>query len=216
MPVELVVTGDRPMTAEGDALVKATREALLNAVRHGRPPVTVYVEVGATGAEVFVRDHGAGFELRDVAEDRLGVRESILGRMSRAGGTARIRRLEHGTEIALSLPPLARTPGAAERRAARAATRRPATRSATRRPAARAAARCPAARGATRAAACPAERTAYLVSSQPWERGDLMSDHVRLVLVDDHQDVPVRRRGGAGDARAHRCGGRGPGRRRPR
>lgn len=111
VPVELVVTGDRPMTAEGEALVRATREALLNAVRHGRPPVTVYVEVGATGAEVFVRDHGDGFELRDIAEDRLGVRESILGRMSRAGGKARIRRLEQGTEIALSLPPLAREGG---------------------------------------------------------------------------------------------------------
>ncbi|MGB8382648.1 MAG: PspC domain-containing protein, partial [Dermatophilaceae bacterium] len=111
VPVELVVTGDRPMTAEGEALVRATREALLNAVRHGRPPVTVYVEVGATGAEVFVRDHGDGFELRDIAEDRLGVRESILGRMSRAGGKARIRRLEQGTEIALSLPPLAREEG---------------------------------------------------------------------------------------------------------
>ncbi|MGV1009354.1 MAG: PspC domain-containing protein [Dermatophilaceae bacterium] len=107
VPVELVVTGDRPMTAEGEALVRATREALLNAVRHGRPPVTVYVEVGALGAEVFVRDHGDGFDLRDIAEDRLGVRESILGRMARAGGTARIRRLEQGTEIALSLPPLA-------------------------------------------------------------------------------------------------------------
>jgi hypothetical protein len=68
--------------------------------------VSVYVEVGASGAEVFVRDHGDGFDLRDIAEDRLGVRESILGRMARAGGKAKIRRLEQGTEIALSRPPL--------------------------------------------------------------------------------------------------------------
>ncbi len=112
VPVDLVVTGDQPMTPDGDALVKATREALLNAVRHGHPPVSVYVEIGAAGAEVFVRDHGDGFDLTDVAEDRLGVRESILGRMARVGGTARIRRLEQGTEVVLSLPPLPRAPGA--------------------------------------------------------------------------------------------------------
>ncbi len=108
VPVELVVTGDRRTDEAGAALVKATREAVLNAVRHGAPPVSVYVEVGRDGVEVFVRDHGPGFELDDlagVAEDRMGVRESILGRMARAGGTARIRRLEQGTEVALTLPP---------------------------------------------------------------------------------------------------------------
>ncbi|MBK8470150.1 MAG: PspC domain-containing protein [Actinomycetales bacterium] len=107
VPVEMVVTGDRPLETAGGALVKATREAVLNAVRHGRPPVSVYVEVGPHGAEVYVRDHGEGFDLAAVADDRLGVRESILGRMSRAGGSARIRRLETGTEISLRLPPLA-------------------------------------------------------------------------------------------------------------
>lgn len=105
VPVELVVTGDRVIDEPGDMLVKATREAVLNAVRHGRPPVSVYVEIGPEGAEVFVRDHGDGFELEDIAEDRLGVRESILGRMTRAGGRARVRRLEHGTEVSLSVPP---------------------------------------------------------------------------------------------------------------
>jgi len=35
----------------------------------------------------------------------LGVRESIIGRMKRAEGTARIRRLENGTEVSLTLPP---------------------------------------------------------------------------------------------------------------
>ncbi len=107
VPVELVVTGDQAMTPEGEALVRATREALLNAVRHGRPPVSVYAEIGPLGSEVFVRDHGDGFDLADVAEDRLGVRESILGRMARAGGSARIRRLQRGTEIVLTLPPAA-------------------------------------------------------------------------------------------------------------
>ena len=169
VPVELVVTGDRAMTAEGDALVKATREALLNAVRHGRPPVTVYVEVGTEGAEVFVRDHGDGFELREIAEDRLGVRESILGRMKRAGGGARIRRLEQGTEIALSLPPLAHEP--------LVQPPPPSVPPASVQPPA----------GERGPAPARAERTAYRPGSRHLEGNDIMSDRVRLVLVDDHR-----------------------------
>ena len=73
-----------------------------------RPPVSVYVEVGPSGVEAFVRDHGPGFEMGEIGDDRLGVRESILGRMRRHGGAAKIRRLESGTEIELTLPPLER------------------------------------------------------------------------------------------------------------
>ena len=103
-PIELVVTGDRTLDDGGTGLVRALREALLNAVRHGAPPVSVYVEVGSEFVEAFVRDHGPGFDLADVPQDRLGVRESILGRMSRHGGSAGVRRLEHGTEVSISLP----------------------------------------------------------------------------------------------------------------
>ncbi len=104
VPVDLVVTGDRPLCEHTDSLVRALREALLNAVRHGAPPVTAYVEVQPRRVEAFVRDHGPGFDVEEIADDRLGVRESILGRMERAGGHARIRRLDSGTEVALELP----------------------------------------------------------------------------------------------------------------
>ena len=104
IPIELVVTGDRPLDVGGTALVRALREALLNAVRHGAPPVSAYVEVGSGGVEAFVRDHGSGFDLDAVPQDRFGVRESILGRMSRHGGSAALRRLENGTEVSISLP----------------------------------------------------------------------------------------------------------------
>ena len=110
VPVELVVTGDRPYDEAGQALARALRESLLNAVRHGRPPVSAYVEVGPTVVEAFVRDHGDGFDVDAVPEDRLGVRESILGRMDRHGGSARVRRLEDGTEVALTLPVAAPQP----------------------------------------------------------------------------------------------------------
>ena len=111
IPIELVVTGDQPLDSGGQALVRAVRESLLNAVRHGEPPVSVYLEIGPEGVEAFVRDHGPGFEVEEIPTDRLGVRQSVLGRMERHGGAARVRRLEQGTEVSLSLPaPRALTP----------------------------------------------------------------------------------------------------------
>lgn len=104
VPVQLVVTGDRQIDEHLDALVKAVREAAWNAVRHGSPPVSAYVEVGPDAVEAFVRDHGSGFDLDEVPDDRAGVRESIIGRMERHGGTARIRHRADGTEIELRLP----------------------------------------------------------------------------------------------------------------
>lgn len=104
VPIEVITTGDRPLDTAGQALVNALREAMLNAVRHGEPPVSAYVEVGRVSVEAFVRDHGAGFDPATVPSDRLGVRESIMGRMHRHGGTAAVRRLEHGTEVSLELP----------------------------------------------------------------------------------------------------------------
>lgn len=103
--VEVVVVGDCVPDRGTDALLKATREALLNAARHGAPPVTLYLEVTDDQVEVFVRDRGEGFDLDAVPEDRFGVRESIIGRMRRHGGTARLRvRPGEGTEVHLCMP----------------------------------------------------------------------------------------------------------------
>jgi signal transduction histidine kinase len=102
--VDLVVVGDGPVDDRVAALVAALREAMVNAVRHAGAPVSVYVEVGPDGVEAFVRDRGAGFDLLDVPADRLGVRESIVGRMERHGGTAKVRSDPDGTEVRLDLP----------------------------------------------------------------------------------------------------------------
>ncbi len=102
--IETVVVGDLVPDAGTEALLQATREALFNAVVHGRPPVSLYLEVGADSVEVFVRDHGDGFDLDAVPADRFGVRESILGRIRRRGGSAGVHSLERGTEVRLSLP----------------------------------------------------------------------------------------------------------------
>jgi len=112
IPIDLVVTGDRPLGDGEETLLRALREALANAVRHGAPPVSVYLEVGPTSAEAFVRDHGPGFDPATVCEDRLGVRESIIGRMTRHGGEAQVRRLQDGTEVRLRMSLDAPTAGA--------------------------------------------------------------------------------------------------------
>jgi signal transduction histidine kinase/phage shock protein PspC (stress-responsive transcriptional regulator) len=112
--VEVVCVGDTAMTEAHEALVQASREAMLNASRHGGGTVSVYLEVSDGGAEVFVKDRGPGFDLNDVPEDRLGVRESIIGRMKRHGGTAAISSTPDGTEVRLGLP--ARHPDNAEGR----------------------------------------------------------------------------------------------------
>ena len=49
---------------------------------------------------VFVRDRGKGFDPDVVPPGRMGVRESIMARMERHGGTASIRSEPgHGTEV---------------------------------------------------------------------------------------------------------------------
>ena len=103
VPVDSVIVGDTPATAKTRVLTSALREALANAVRHGKPPISLYVEVSGQEVEAYVRDHGAGFELEAINPDRHGVRDSIIGRMQRHGGSATIRAREPGTEVCLRL-----------------------------------------------------------------------------------------------------------------
>jgi signal transduction histidine kinase len=61
----------------------------------------VYIEGTAHPVDVFIRDRGPGFEPAAVPGDRLGVRESIIGRMRRAGGRATVKSDTTGTEVHL-------------------------------------------------------------------------------------------------------------------
>ena len=103
--VEAIVVGDVAMDAHVDALVAAVGEAATNAAKwSGRPTVSVFVEVVDGRVEAFVRDTGVGFDPEQIADDRLGVRESILGRMERVGGTAEIVSAPgDGTEVRLAV-----------------------------------------------------------------------------------------------------------------
>jgi signal transduction histidine kinase/phage shock protein PspC (stress-responsive transcriptional regulator) len=119
---EVVTAGTSPDDVP-DAFVAAAREAMLNAARHAGGTVSLYLESGSAGTTLSVTDRGPGFSLDAVPEDRLGVRESILGRMRRVGGSAEVRQGPggRGTEILLALParapasppPTGAVPGAA-------------------------------------------------------------------------------------------------------
>lgn len=102
--VEVVAVGDAPMTQQLQPLIAATSEALLNAAKHAGGTITLYCEAEPQVVSIFVRDRGAGFDPDTIPSDRLGVRESIVGRMERAGGSAEIRTVPTGTEVRLSMP----------------------------------------------------------------------------------------------------------------
>jgi len=112
--VEVVVVGDAPLDERAEAALGAAREALLNAAKHAAEPgpIRVYAEIGPDAIEVFVRDHGAGFDLGTVPADRRGVRESIIGRMVRAGGRAEVRAVpDGGTEVGITIARTASSTG---------------------------------------------------------------------------------------------------------
>jgi signal transduction histidine kinase len=101
------VVGDCAPDESSEAVLGAAREALLNAANHAAEPgpIRVYAEVSDNSIEVFVRDRGSGFDLAQVPADRRGVRESIVGRMERAGGRADVRSIPGGgTEVGLEMP----------------------------------------------------------------------------------------------------------------
>ena len=106
VPVEVVCVGDCPLDERIGAQLQAAREAMVNAAKYGGEGGTVQVYAEVEGRSVFisVRDRGPGFDLDAVPPDRMGVRESIIGRMRRNGGTARLRTVpDGGTEVELEM-----------------------------------------------------------------------------------------------------------------
>jgi signal transduction histidine kinase len=104
------------------ALLGAVGEALRNSIAAAgvgaprRVVRTVTVQARSGGIGVVVHDDGVGFDLALVPGERLGIAQSIIGRMERlAGGAARVRsRPGAGTEVEVSWTPEphpARQPG---------------------------------------------------------------------------------------------------------
>lgn len=108
VPIEVVTVGDARYRKEFEPLLSAASEAALNAVHHGRPPVSVYCEVDPLRlrvVQIFIRDHGDGFDATADYPGHMGITESIIGRMRRGKGSAQIdSRKGWGTEVKLALP----------------------------------------------------------------------------------------------------------------
>ena len=89
--VEAVVVGDARLSARVTELVAAAREALRNAAVHGGgAPISLFAKAEEDELSVYVHDRGPGFDVAAIDPERRGVRDSILGRMERAGGIAEI------------------------------------------------------------------------------------------------------------------------------
>ena len=103
--IEVVVVGDCPVDPAVHALVRAAREALVNAATHAQMDrVDVFAEVEGNEVTAFVRDRGVGFDPDAIADGRMGVRGSIIERMQRHGGTATVRSTPGGgTEVRLTI-----------------------------------------------------------------------------------------------------------------
>jgi signal transduction histidine kinase len=89
-----------------EALVAATREAIVNAAKHAEvEEVSVFAEANTSSIEVYVRDRGIGFDPTSVSTSRRGIADSIRARMTRVGGEATVTSAPgDGTEIRLHLP----------------------------------------------------------------------------------------------------------------
>jgi signal transduction histidine kinase/phage shock protein PspC (stress-responsive transcriptional regulator) len=104
--VEPVVVGDLPVDEAVATLGQAAKEAVVNAAKHsGAATVSLYSEVGDASVTVFVRDRGTGFDPAAVPTDRRGLKDSVIGRLTRLNGTATVRSAPgEGTEVELCLP----------------------------------------------------------------------------------------------------------------
>lgn len=95
-----------PMTAV-DEVTLAAAEALRNSRTHAGPEALRRVDVRARREAliVTVSDDGSGFDLETMRTGRMGVRESIVKRMSQAGGRATIQTAPGaGVEVTLRWP----------------------------------------------------------------------------------------------------------------
>lgn len=102
--------GAEPVHASAiSAMTDAVRELLNNVTKHaGCPQATVSVSTPSEGAlEVVVRDHGIGFDPSQVIHG-FGLRESVIARMSEAGGQVQIwSQPDAGTRVTLTIPAVA-------------------------------------------------------------------------------------------------------------
>ncbi len=105
VPIEMVCGWDAAMTVRLSGLVEATREAMMNAVKHsGSDVIRVHCGAERDHVTVLVRDQGMGFDV-DADSDGQGIPNSIIRRIESIGGSATIQSTEEfGTEVEMTVP----------------------------------------------------------------------------------------------------------------
>lgn len=88
------------------SLALATEQLLINVLKHsGTTRADVIVSSTPTAVSVMVLDNGKGFDPQSTRSDRLGLRQSVTGRMTQSGGTAQIWSTPgSGTAVLLTVP----------------------------------------------------------------------------------------------------------------
>ncbi|APF35336.1 ATP-binding protein [Microbacterium paludicola] len=85
------------------ALQLAAAQAVTNSVEHaGAANLRVSFRADGAGLSIEVRDDGPGFEAARVAEDRLGIRASIIARVAAVAGVATVDSDGSGTTVSIS------------------------------------------------------------------------------------------------------------------
>jgi len=107
----VTVTGDLDAVSRlgsdvAGALCLAVRQCLVNVLEHaGTDAAELAVHASDDEVSVLVIDAGRGFELSDVPADRLGIRNSIRGRIESVGGRVQVWSTPgRGTSIMMRVP----------------------------------------------------------------------------------------------------------------
>lgn len=87
-------------------LLAAVQECVTNVVRHAQTDsVELLLASGPSSFTVVVSDSGVGFQVANVSQDRLGIRQSIIRRVEEAGGRAQVFSTPgQGTAVVLEVP----------------------------------------------------------------------------------------------------------------
>lgn len=89
-----------------DAFLLALAECLENVRRHsGVTDAHVTITDDETTVRAMVTDSGVGFDIKDIDEARLGLKDSVVGRLKEVGGSARLfSAAGAGTTVVLEVP----------------------------------------------------------------------------------------------------------------
>lgn len=82
-------------------LLQAAGQAIANGVQHADSVgLAAHIEpIAGDGVRIVVTDQGPGFDLENIPADRLGIRASIIARVTAVGGVAEIESSPAGTRV---------------------------------------------------------------------------------------------------------------------